>query len=174
MEEEEKKQNILDNPKYMNNLVTKIKDIGFVLENQEEKYNTYKDLSLLYELVDTYAKNNNLYSINQSYHSIYYVKYNNYIFSIFKKNNDKKVLCGCYVNYLNENQLPYCIDFDNIKNNEKIDINSFSRGMITQLKEIIDKLYQEGFPLYFIQQLVDNMIEEKSESEERSIYQKKY
>ena len=61
-----------------------------------------------------------------------------------------------------------------------IDINNFTDNLVAELKGVIDKLYKEGFPLYFIQQLVDNMIEQKRKNvgqttnEEKNIYCKKF
>ena len=155
----EEKRKFLNNSDYMDDLVKKIRYNTYVFDdNTQEKTNmcsTYNNISFLYKIVNDYATSNYLSPVRQSNYDIYYIKYNNYIFSIFEKQNDeKKPIYGCYDVFLKESQLPYCINFEDIKNNKKVDINDFSRGLVVELKDIINKLYEEGFPLHFIQQLI--------------------
>lgn len=173
-EEKVKEQNILMNNGYMNNLVQKLKINMYVISNndKEDSYNTYYDLPILYKLVDNYAKDNNLSPLCQKYYEVYYLKYNDYIFSIFRKKKDRKITYGCYPIYLKKNDLPYCIDFLNIKNNVN-GISNFCNGLVGQLKDLVDLLYKEGFPLHFIQQLVDNIVEDKRKNGDENVYQKK-
>ena len=159
----DEKRKLLNNSDYMDTLVKKIRNNTYVFDGDiKEKTNicsTHNDLSLLYNIIDGYATINNLFPVKQSNYNVYYIKYNNYIFSIFEKQNDeKKPIYGCYDVFLKENQLPYCIDFEDIKNNKKIDIGDFNKGLIAELNAIIDKLYNEGFPIYAIQYIVGKIL----------------
>ena len=149
--------NMLHDSQYMDQLVKKINEDTCVYENINSNDNK---LSLLYKIVDNYAKENGLSPIVMPYYSIYYVEYNGCRFSVFKKSKDNEVGYGCYISYLKEEQMPYCINYQDIVNNKSIDANSFTAGLIAELKNHIEKMHAEGLPVYFIRQLVDNIVDD--------------
>lgn len=172
-EEEIKVHNILDNNEYMDKLIEKLRMNSYVLEetSEKEKYNTYKDLSFLYKIVDNYARDNNLCPVRKNFHDIYYIKCFNYIFILYKKRSDKGITFGCYPNYAKDEDLPYIVEFEKIQKDESIIIN---KGLILEFKNLINKLLEEGFPLYFIQQLFDDIVDNIGEEKGNTYSKKRY
>lgn len=171
-EEAIKRENILNNNEYMDNLITKLQMNSYVLDEtgEKEKFNTCKDLSFLYKIVDNYARDNNLCPVSKNNHNVYYLRYQNYKFILYKKISEKAITFGCYPSYVKDEYLPYLIEFENIRRGESINAN---KGLILELRTIIDKLLEEGFPLYFIQQLFEDMID-NIRDEKGNSYQKKF
>lgn len=165
-EEKIKRQNILNNAEYMDNLIKKLKVYSYVLEEtgEKERVNTYKDLALLYKIVNEYARDNNLCPVSQNYYDVYYLRYNNYMFMIYKNRNNKAITYGCYPSYLKDDYLPYIIEFEDIRKGKDIDIN---KGLILELRNVLERLIEEGFSIYFVQQLVDDMIDNIREEKGR-------
>ena len=150
--------NILNDSQYMDGLVKRIENESYVFDNNSDK-NGINNLSILYKIVDNYARKNEFYPISNNGCSIYYVEYCNSVFSIYKRIVDNKVTYGCFANYINKDKLPYYIMFSDIKNNKMVDVTNFTEGLISQLKDTIVGLNNEGLSLFFIQQLVDGIIE---------------
>ena len=159
-EETSRKDNIMNNQEYMNNLIKKLKVNTYVLEEtgEKEKYNTYKDLSILYTIVDNYARSNSLCPISCNAYSFYYLEYKNYLLMIYKKITDKDITFGAYPCFKKVEDLPYLVNFENVVTGKNMDFNN---GLIMELKSVIDRLLNEGLPLYYVEQLAVDIIKNK-------------
>ena len=153
---------ILNDPVYLDTLREKLCVYHHVTEElgDVERYNTQKDLSILYGLVDNFAKASNLRATTLMGHQWYEIKYNDYIFNItMRKEKDGSVTYECYHTYTDECNLPYCVNIDDIKTWKLIDINELNIGLVANFRDTIKFLNNEGFSLDFIKQLVDEVTE---------------
>lgn len=156
---------ILHDDKYINSVIKELKKYGYLHSMGSGKYISL--LPHLYRIVNVYAKTNNLCPIIFKNYSIYYINYNGYIFSIFRESIDDNIEFGCYPNYLKEEQIPYYIDFNDIKNNREITINEVSNGLIKKVYDAISELNEEGLSVYFINDIVNSICDDLENKEKK-------
>lgn len=169
--EKNDRNEILYDSTYMNKLIERIRNYHYVIDNSENANDiTYYNLSLLYKLIDNYASDNDLYPVMSNNYSLYYIEYNGYMFSVFKKKRNGIPNYGCYETYLTKEELPYYIKFDDLKEEKDMTIDDFKTGLIKEFIDMVVKMNNAGFPLYSIQDLVDKItfdIENKEKSRKK-------
>ena len=166
---------ILNNPEYLDSLINKLQNYSVTEElGDEEKYNTQKDLSILYAIVDYYAKLSHLSPLCLSNFQWYNVKYGDDIFAIHKEDMENgDVVYKCYNVIATEKDLPYCIDIKYVKERNLIDINDLTEGEIVNLREYIKSLNSSGFTFDFIRQLVDETLNNIKDGKRQDYYRYK-
>ena len=164
--EKEQKEisDLLNDPLYMERLINKIKTDSYVFEYDKGD----NKLSILYKIVENFARDSELVSILKHDYKYFYVEYKDCLFAIYRKLNDKGIMYGCFPVYINKKDLPYYIKYDDIRNAKAANINDLSTGLIADLRDIINKMIDEGFTKGFIEQLVGNIMNNKDNSDEKT------
>lgn len=162
--QQEEIYNLLNNSSYMDELIRKIKKDSYVFEYD----NGDNKLSILYKIINDYVKNSDFVPVVYHDYKYFYVEHNDYIFALYKKSTVKGIMYGCFPVSLNKKDLPYYIKYDDIRNDKAMNINSLPSGLIVELRDVINKMVDEGFTYGFIEQLVGNIIEAKESSNNES------
>ena len=164
---------ILNNDDFMNWLMNKLGE-HFYIDDTNVKLNGddlfyAKKLKTLYELVSEYALNNHIYPTRFMQYDMYYVSYNDNVFYVYEGNETY----GCLNSNLNRKELPYCINYDNVKKSKIEEIIYSNKGVFGNLREEIMKLHRDGFKTDFIKGIIVDLCNKIDEDEKGFVYEKK-
>lgn len=164
---------VLTNDNFMNWVMKELGKHYYVSDanNNLEKEDLFfaKKLKTLFDLVSEYAENNHIYATEFMQYEMYYVYYNGSVFYVYERMNTY----GCFSNNINKKELPYCINFDDVKKNKMESIINSDHGIFKDLKDEVVKLHKKGFSTEFIKELLNDLFNKMDEEEKGFVYKKK-
>ena len=151
-ENNNKMNNLFFDESFFDWLINQMDKHYYAVYNRESTDTNAKQIPLLFKLVENYATANSLSPIKMLYYNIYYVNYNGHIFSIFEHISDVNYEYGCYANPLSKADIPYFINFDDIKNSNQ---DYLSKVLVTEIEERMQKLRENGVSIEDIRNIVN-------------------
>ncbi len=169
--EEREMEYVLTNTKFMEWVLAKLKEHYYVDDHTEYDDNNMfyaKKLKCLYGLIAEYARNNSIVPDKSSQYEMYYVNYNDNIFMVYGSGKSY----GCLNNTLDRKHVPYCISFEDVRKCKIAELINEEKGIFSDLKKEITRLYNKGVSLEFISQVVNKMLFEVKSEDKGHSYKK--
>ena len=162
----ERKRKMIEKPDYINWLINFTKNInGFCNDNylyclndiSKENNNMVNDLGLFFEVIDKYARKNNIFPIPCEFGIYYNIYYNDIGFEIGVLRGQGVV---SFCNKLNIIDKEKFINYNDILNNLEKNKIKHNNNKLEELSNIVINMYKSGIPLSLIINTFDNTIDD--------------
>ena len=140
-------------------------DYEFVYDRKKITSNDFTNvhnLSLLYEVVERYAKENYLYVVKDDFSAEYKIKFGNIGYKIGVVNGQDTYYYCVRIDNPDNN----FIDFNDIMNNNKQAHTDFITNKLNELANIITYYHEMGIPLSTLKQVINSTLQNIKEQDE--------